>query len=367
MIHSRRLWTVSSNRARVFTSIRCKSSQLQLNDVKINQSQQDVDNAPSHAASDSSSLILLTVDGMKCGGCSAAVKKMLQSRPDVSTAAVNLITGTAAIRILQGTSDDQHRIAAEAAALLTSKGFPSRPRAPADGNGDSPTLEQDQASILKKEAEARDATVNLLAAWSLATVSCAHHLGHLLHVFGLHQYAHAPALIAIGNPWLSGLLGLIALAGPGRPLLTDGYRSLLNGSPNMNSLVAVGCTASFSAGAASCLLPSLSASQLFDASFLEEPVMLLAFVLLGRTLESRARATAASDLLSLAQLIPAQCRLVLDPTSNAPNKPVVPGGQVEHMMVPTSTIQPGDAVQILPGEKIPVDGEVIQGELSLKL
>ena len=350
---------VSHHRFSLLSSILCRSSQLQLSNV--NTQKED----GGHTLSDSSSstlsgLILLQVDGMKCGGCSAAVKRMLQSRPDVETAAVNLITGTAAIRV-RGL--EARNLAEEASAMLTSKGFPAKPRAASELEGDA--AEIDDATLKKKEAESREAMFNLITAWTLATVSCAHHLGHLLHVFGLHQYAHAPALVAIGNPWLSGLLGAVALAGPGRSLMIDGYKSLWYGSSNMNSLVAVGCTTSFSAGAASCLLPSLSASQLFDASFLEEPVMLLAFVLLGRTLESRARATAASDLLSLAQLIPAQSRLVLDPTSNGLNKPIVQGGMVELLMVPTSTIQPGDVVQILPGEKVPVDGEVVEGSSAV--
>ena len=69
-------------------------------------------------------------------------------------------------------------------------------------------------------------------------------------------------------------------------LLLEGFASLMNGNPNMNSLVALGCSASFSVGTASALLPGLGG---FDASFLEEPVMLLAFVLLGRTMEARAK------------------------------------------------------------------------------
>jgi Cu2+-exporting ATPase len=84
---------------------------------------------------------------------------------------------------------------------------------------------------------------------------------------------------------VSGLLGGFALLGPGRALLADGFSSLRQGSPNMNSLVAVGSTTSFSVGALSALVPGLG----FGTSFLEEPVMLLAFELLGRALEARAK------------------------------------------------------------------------------
>ncbi len=68
-------------------------------------------------------------------------------------------------------------------------------------------------------------------------------------------------------------------------MLIDGFRALWLGNPNMNSLVGIGSSASFLVGGAAALVPSLG----FDASFLEEPVMLLAFVLLGRALEARAK------------------------------------------------------------------------------
>lgn len=75
-------------------------------------------------------------------------------------------------------------------------------------------------------------------------------------------------------------------------MLIDGFASLWRGNPNMNSLVGIGATTSYLVGAASAMVPGLG----FDASFLEEPVMLLGFVLLGRALEARAKVNAAADL-----------------------------------------------------------------------
>ena len=77
--------------------------------------------------------------------------------------------------------------------------------------------------------------------------------------------------------------------GPGRPLLLDGAAALVRGAPNMNSLIGLGTATSFAVGLASLVVPGL----VWDPSFLEEPVMLLAFVLLGRTLEARARSRAS--------------------------------------------------------------------------
>jgi Cu2+-exporting ATPase len=126
----------------------------------------------------------------------------------------------------------------------------------------------------------------------------------------------------------------------------------------MNSLIALGASTSFGAGAASALLPGFS----LDPSFLEEPVMLLAFVLLGRSLEARARAAASADLTALARLIPGTARLVLDP--GAPPRGGAPPG-ADEVLVPSSSVRAGDLVRVLPGERVPVDGVVVAGRAAL--
>ena len=142
-----------------------------------------------------------------------------------------------------------------------------------------------------------------------------------------------------------------------------------SGAPNMNSLIALGASTSFAAGAASALVPGFA----LDPSFLEEPVMLLAFVLLGRSLEARARAAASADLTALARLIPDAARLVLDPgappRAAAAAAAAAAGGSgsssgAEEVMVPTSTVRAGDVVRVLPGERVPVDGLVLSGKAS---
>lgn len=73
----------------------------------------------------SSPAIVLDVSGMKCGGCSAAVKRMLLQQPGVASAAVNLLTGTAAIQVAGEALDQAEEVAKEAATSLTTKGFPA--------------------------------------------------------------------------------------------------------------------------------------------------------------------------------------------------------------------------------------------------
>jgi cation transport ATPase len=130
----------------------------------------------------------------------------------------------------------------------------------------------------------------------------------------------------------------------------------------MNSLIALGAVTSFSAGAACALVPGFA----LDPAFLEEPVMLLAFVLLGRSLEARARAAASADLTALARLLPDQARLVLE--AGAPPRAaagsVVGGSGEEEVMVPTGSLRAGDVVRVLPGERVPVDGVVVAGRAA---
>lgn len=111
--------------------------------------------------------VLLDVGGMKCGGCSAAVKRMLSARPEVSNAAVNLLTETAAVQLKLPSPS----AAEDLAAMLTSKGFPATVRQNEGDAVDTTELEQ------KREQEARQSMVNLGVAWSLVLLCCTHHAG----------------------------------------------------------------------------------------------------------------------------------------------------------------------------------------------
>ncbi|KAF6265672.1 heavy metal translocatin [Scenedesmus sp. NREL 46B-D3] len=303
--------------------------------------------------------VVLDVGGMKCGGCSSAVKSMLLKHPGVQGAAVNLLTESAAVTVSAGEVD----VVSAAAEMLTKKGFPAQPRSEQHSE-----LTSDEAQA-RRAGEARQSLLNLGLAWGLVLLCCSHHFGHLLHMLGYHQFAHSQFMTLMGTPAVSGALGAFALLGPGRTLLVDGFKSLWAGNPNMNSLVAIGSSTSFTVGAASALHPGLG----FDSSFLEEPVMLLAFVLLGRALEARAKVRAASDLKALAKLIPADSRLVLDPEAapTAAAKAAAAGGSgsvregVDLVMVPTSSVRPGDLLRVLPGERVPCDGEVLEGVAAL--
>ncbi|KAL0054244.1 hypothetical protein WJX82_006004 [Trebouxia sp. C0006] len=309
-------------------------------------------------ADDATEAVLLDVSGMKCGGCSTAVKRILMENADIKSAAVNLLTESAVFKV--PANSDKEALGAKAASLLTKQGFPSKIRDPEQG-----MLGDTEKSQQAKQAELQKSILDLGIAWSLALICCTHHLGHWLHGLGLHQVAHLPVLNTMhqtfSNPAASAALGAVALLGPGRKLLVDGALSLARGNPNMNSLIGLGAATSFTAGSASLLLPGAG----LEVGFLEEPVMLLAFVLLGRALETRARLKASADLQTLAKLIPAQSRMVMNPASLEDPSQAGYAPEMDLAMVPTSNIRPGDIVRVLPGERMPVDGDIIQGKCSV--
>ena len=130
----------------------------------------------------------------------------------------------------------------------------------------------------------------------------------------------------------------------------------------MNSLVGVGACAAFGLSIAGAFAPPVVGDYGIPISndFFEEPVLLLAFILLGRALEARARARAASDLRSLSTLLPLDAKLVI-----ADKLDEDADGDPMTVVVDRLALRPGDLVRVLPGEVIPVDGEVVSGAAAV--
>ena len=113
------------------------------------------------------------------------------------------------------------------------------------------------------------------------TIAClGTHVSHHLHQLGLHEYAHGEVLTNLANPWIGATIASLALLGPGRQILSDGFVAFKNGSPTMNSLVGVGAVAAFTLSGANALHPVLNEYGMRTNDFFEEPVLLLAFILL---------------------------------------------------------------------------------------
>jgi len=272
--------------------------------------------------------IVLDVNGMKCAGCVKAVERQLEQNTGVVSACVNLITEVAVVEY------EAKTLAPETLAdKLTKTGFPSQLR-----HRDRSIYQTAIDNQAKREQQSKNQVNQLITAGLLLFFSSIGHLHHL----GL------PYIPGLSNIWIHFTLATLALLIPGRSLLVDGWRSLASGMPNMNTLVGLGTTSAYLASCFALFLPQLGWECFFD-----EPVMLLGFILLGRTLEGKARNRASAALEKLVSLQPPIARLIGKQNDS------------ETIEIPVDRVKSGEWLRVLPGEKIPMDGEIIIGETTL--
>ncbi|KAG0480201.1 hypothetical protein HPP92_011059 [Vanilla planifolia] len=302
-----------------------------------------------------SSSLLLEVGGMVCGACVSRVKSILSADERVKSVVVNMVTETVAVRLSSGVGAvEVDRVAEELAGRLVDCGFTANRRRSGCGVGESTRKWKDMSE--KKEALMTRSRNRVAFAWTLVALCCGTHASHLLHSLGIHV-EHGLLGDLLHNSYFKCSIAAVSLIGPGRDLLVDGLKAFVKGSPNMNSLVGFGCIAAFLISFISLLNPNLD----WESSFFDEPVMLLGFVLLGRSLEERARLQSSSDMNELLSLVATQSRLVVTSSEDLmPSDSVLSATSIS-IEVPTDDIRIGDSVIVLPGETIPVDGKVLAG------
>ncbi len=275
--------------------------------------------------------ITLDVSGMKCAGCVKAVERQLTQQTGVISARVNLATEVATVEC-ETDKIDPNTLAQK----LTDNGFPTQPR-----------LDTSETDAAKKQTERHRKEIKQQI-WRIAIASLLiilSGIGHLGHFIGVE-------IPIVGNLWFHAVLATLALFLPGREIIIDGARSMLRNAPNMNTLVGLGAVTAYTASIVALLFPQLGWECFFD-----EPVMILGFILLGKTLEQQARYRAASTLQSLIALQPATARLVPPPNGN--------NNSSESVEIPASRVKVGEYLQVLPGEKFPVDGEIYDGKTTV--
>jgi len=280
--------------------------------------------------------LLLDIDGMKCAGCVRAVEQRLRDQPGVRQVSVNLLTRTAWVELdpaLAAASPAQRSQPLEQA--LAAMGYTARPR-------EASALPSSRRSRLQQRSWWQ-LWRQLVVALLLVAVSALGHFG--LVADPLWQGAGGWVISA---EWFHALVATAALLGPGRPILLGGARAALAGVPSMDTLVGLGVASAYGASLVGLLWPASGWPCFFN-----EPVMLLGFVLLGRFLEERARYRTGRALEQLADLQPDTALLLVDA---GPPRPVRVGG-----------VRPRDRLQLLPGDRVPVDGIVQAGESAVDL
>ncbi|MCC5624842.1 cation-translocating P-type ATPase [Nostoc sp. CHAB 5715] len=279
--------------------------------------------------------IILDVGGMKCAGCVNAVERQLTQHPGVKSACVNLATEVAVVESETGAVD-----ADALAQRLTAVGFPTQPRKPSGTVAGEISTLPDPAERQRKEM--RSSFRQLAIAAILLLLSGSGHFGNL----------GSSVLPVLNNIWFHCGLATVALLIPGRPILVDGWLGWRRNAPNMNTLVGLGTLTAYLASLVALLFPQMGWECFFD-----EPVMMLGFILLGRTLEQQARGRAAAAFRKLLALQPQVARLIANPEKG--------GMGSSSVEIPAEQVRVGEWVQVLPGDKIPVDGEVVVGKTTV--
>jgi cation-transporting ATPase V len=258
------------------------------------------------------------VHGMTCGSCAARVQRILGRQEGVADAEVNFATGLALVHLDDAVDDDALAKAVERI------GYELAPVTPTG---------QRTSRADEERAAQRMWLRRVVVAWPIAAV-------FLVAMIAAPLSGRAMTVMeSTAGRWAAFLLALPVQFWVGWPFLVEAGRRARRRTANMDTLIALGTLAAF----------SFSVVQLFTGGplYFESAVLIIAFLVLGRLLEARAKARAGAAIEALLQLGATQARLVASDGT-------------EHV-VPVERIRVGDVVRVRPGEKVPVDGEVIDG------
>ena len=291
-----------------------------------------------------------TVTGMSCAACSARVEKAVSKVDGVTSCSVSLLTNSMGV---EGSATDAQIVEA-----VEQAGYGASPK------GAATESENDKANnSLEQLKAAQDALVDretpklvnrLIASLIFLVVLMYFSMGHMMWGWPLPEFFN-------GNHVAMGLLQLlltVAVMVINQKFFISGFKGLIHGAPNMDTLVALGSAASF--GYSVYALFAMTAAQVngdMDAVmsymhefYFESAAMILALITVGKMLEAHSKGKTTDALKSLMQLAPKTATVVRD------------GVEQE---ISVDAVKKGDIFVVRPGENIPVDGEIIDGTTAV--
>lgn len=283
------------------------------------------------------------VTGMSCAACQARVEKAVNAVPGVKSCAVSLLTNSMGV---EGTATSEAIINAVEAA-----GYGASEKGSEKSQSNSLGLEQSE-SIEDKEFQKMKA--RLIASVILLIPLMYVSMGHMMLDFPIPQFMVGNHVaMGIYEMLLSGIIMVI-----NQKFFINGFKGLLHKSPNMDTLVALGSSASFvySVYALFAMTSSVllgdhqSVMYYMDQFYFESAAMILTLITVGKMLESRSKGKTTNALKSLMNLAP---------------KTAVVLRNDEETTVPIEEVAVGDRFVVRPGDSIPVDGIVIEGESAV--
>ena len=306
--------------------------------------------------------VTIPVGGMTCAACQAHVQKALAAQPGVRDAAVNLMMGSASV-----TFDPSVIAPPQLVQAIRDTGYDAEvPAAVVD------VVAEQDARDRAQDAEYRSLRVKAVASGVAGLVAM---VASMPLMAGTAQGHHAtadpfmrwvmgwltpplqaavPALYSTDPATLSWLLlglTLVTMVWTGRQFYTRAVAALRHRTSDMNTLIAVGTGAAFVYSAIATIRPSAFTSRGVAADvYYEAVILIIAFVLAGRAFEARAKRRTAGALRALAGLQPRSARVVRDGLESD---------------IPVGDVREDDLVLVRPGERVPVDGVVLDGSSAV--
>jgi Cu+-exporting ATPase len=276
----------------------------------------------------------LAIQGMHCASCVQKVERELAALPGVLAATVNLAAETARVRTVPGAVETGDLLGA-----LERAGYEAREI------GDAGLAEAErEASRSSELASLRRRWLVAFALW--IPFGIFEMVPHLLMLAGVpvHGWPTLP-------PWLQLVLATPILAYSGRHFFVGAWKGVKHRSADMNTLVATGTGAAYAYSAAATLAPDVFRSAGIEPHvYFEAAATIVTLILLGAWLEVRAKGRTGEAIRELLGLQPEAAR--------------VRRGGVE-VEVPVEQVKVGDVLVVRPGERVPVDGEVIEGRSAV--
>ena len=272
-----------------------------------------------------------TVTGMTCAACSARVEKAVSAVSDVDFCSVNLLTNSMSV---EGSATDREIISAVVNA----------------GYGAKVENDSDEKEDVFKDTETPKLKKRLCTSLVFLAVLMYFSMGHAMWGFPLPGFFEKnPLAVAIIQ-----LLLTVAVTVINKKFFVSGFKSLIKKSPNMDTLVALGSGASF-LWSTVVLFQMISVSpeeamHLLHGLYFESAAMILTLITVGKMLEAKSKGKTTDALRALVDLKPKTARVIRNG---------------EEKEIPSSEVVKGDIFLVRPGESIPCDGTVIDGESAV--
>lgn len=277
---------------------------------------------------------LLRLKGMGCAACADAIDRVLRKTPGVVTCSVNFGAEQVSVEY-----DEQQVDLATLQQAIAKAGYEAIPLDTVAAS--TPEAEADAVAIQEATQFRRKLILG-------GVVSAILVIGGLPMMTGLHL----PFLPHwLHHPYLQLILATPVQFWCGRSFYLGAWRALKRGSADMNTLVVLGTSTAYFYSLLPTFFPAFFQAQgLPTAVYYEAAAVVITLILLGRMLESQARRKTSAALRKLMGLQPKTARVLRD------------GQEVE---IPIAQVQVGDLIRVRPGEKIPVDGEVVSGQSTV--